>query len=852
MMKPENPNLRTVESGPAVAAEPGPPHDLQAKRKLAGAFLANRQYTAAATQARLATQLDSSGESDGLLATALFFGEDWAGAKEAYAGALLRAPEHGLAPHWRRQMRLCEQYLEVRPEVEVTDPRFGRPDATNTAFPKPIPDAMQQVVPLPFTRPSLMVLIGRKIGRGAGMLVDGGLGLMTMLIPDRALFGSTQRPRHTNWYVQKKALAALRIRGNSLADLISVLKLAKTRNNADRRNLFDAYAPGARARLMAPGTRAPRTAGIYRQTDGCWTDPESPTAGASYTLFGRNTDPAVTKLDDESTLMQPSPAEVARHLLHCDRGDGQLEIPFFNHIGSWWIQFQNHDWVVAGDPHPSEVHMVPLGPDDPRRERYGLEALPVPKRVESPHQDLARQGVRARTNVVTSWWDGSQIYGSGDTDLQLPSGEWVACGTLRTPSEATGEAGKGAHLDLPDGFLPVDPATGVERTGLVNRTWHLGLSFLHTLFAKEHNAIVDMLRSRYPTMGEEDLFQKARLINAAVMAKIHTVEWTPGVLPNRILNDGMNGNWYGLIANLFRHGKHRSALNDLIGIQIRNREFGGVLGNPTNKHGVEYTLTQEFMAVYRLHSLIKEKILFRSVDGARQQEVSVAEMRMRGATRLSRAIGHENIAYSAGTTHASQLTLNNFPRSLTEISLPGFPVLDLAMIDVLRDREDGVPRFNEFRRRWGMPQFTSWSDFTDDPDQIARLKRVYQQDGCSDQEAIDRVDLLVGTLGSAKRPSGYGFGEELFTLFILNATRRLEADPFYTIYYDAAHYTQAGLDWVDDVTLKDVLLRHYSGLARTGLANVENAFEPWDTDPALLNDPARHPLMHGGVDPVLE
>jgi hypothetical protein len=179
-------------------------------------------------------------------------------------------------------------------------------------------------------------------------------------------------------------------------------------------------------------------------------------------------------------------------------------------------------------------------------------------------------------------------------------------------------------------------------------------------------------------------------------------------------------------------------------------------------------------------------------------------------------------------------------------------VIDLAMTDVLRDREDRVPRFNEFRRRWGMPEFTTWADFTDDETVVAKLKQVYQTGGISEKEAIDRVDLLIGTLGSAKRPSGYGFGEELFTLFILNASRRLEADPFYTTLYDEAHYTQAGIDWVDDATLKGVLLRHYPGLAATGLSNVENAFEPWDTDPAQLADKSRHPLMYGGVDPIVE
>jgi hypothetical protein len=45
-----------------------------------------------------------------------------------------------------------------------------------------------------------------------------------------------------------------------------------------------------------------------------------------------------------------------------------------------------------------------------------------------------------------------------------------------------------------------------------------------------------------------------------------------------------------------------------------------------------------------------------------------------------------------------------------------------------------------------------------------------------------------------------------------------------------------------------VLLRHYPDLASTGLANVRNAFEPWDAGPVL--DPARHPLR--ACDPGLQ
>ena len=39
----------------------------------------------------------------------------------------------------------------------------------------------------------------------------------------------------------------------------------------------------------------------------------------------------------------------------------------------------------------------------------------------------------------------------------------------------------------------------------------------------------------------------ARRVNAAVMAKIHTVEWTPAVLPHPTVRAAMRGNWYGLL-----------------------------------------------------------------------------------------------------------------------------------------------------------------------------------------------------------------------------------------------------------------------------------------------------------------
>ena len=99
-----------------------------------------------------------------------------------------------------------------------------------------------------------------------------------------------------------------------------------------------------------------------------------------------------------------------------------------------------------------------------------------------------------------------------------------------------------------DGLLPLDPDPrlhGIDHAGF-NNNWWLGLSLLHTLFVKEHNAICDALKRTYSGWSNDQLFDKARMINAALIGKIHTVEWTPAILANPVLEQSMNIVWSGL------------------------------------------------------------------------------------------------------------------------------------------------------------------------------------------------------------------------------------------------------------------------------------------------------------------
>ena len=224
--------------------------------------------------------------------------------------------------------------------------------------------------------------------------------------------------------------------------------------------------------------------------------------------------------------------------------------------------------------------------------------------------------------------------------------------------------------------------------------------------------------------------------------------------------------------------------------------------------------------------------------------VAFQKTRQIGSHKITDRYAMADLFYSFGNQHPGQLVLNNYPRFMQELSIPGNPFFDMGTVDILRARERGVPRYNEFRRQLGLNPIHSFDDLSPDPAQARKLKAVYG----SDPADVEKLDLLVGTLSEGYRPTGYGFGETMFSIFLLNATRRLQADRFFTDSYTADVYTPEGLHWIDQTDMKTVILRHYPELADTGLANVSNAFEPWDTDETL--SPERHPLR--AFDPMLK
>jgi hypothetical protein len=556
-------------------------------------------------------------------------------------------------------------------------------------------------------------------------------------------------------------------------------QLVEIRDELRQKNLIDTEEPP----LETTSTPAPAATYPTRTNDGTYNDLRCPRMGSAGVRFGRNV-PLEETFPDIANLMNPNPRTVSLELL--TRTTFQ-PAEIINVLAAAWIQFQVHDWFMHKKGSWTHTHDIPVSEADSWHER--------PMRVPVTPADLPRVENSTRppayTNENSHWWDGSQVYGSN------------------TAQQAGLRLGRDGKVRVgADGRLGVDPASGREITGFNENMW-VGLSLLHSVFALEHNAICDTLRRHNAHWDDERLFQTARLVNAALMAKIHTVEWTPAILPNAVTRAALRTNWHGLLGDL---QKVFTGIND-------NELLGGIPGSPTDHHTAPYALTEEFASVYRMHTLIPDDYTIRSlVSGKTLGQFTLPEMSGRRGQQVMQQHDPADLFYSFGTSHPGAVRLHNYPKHLQTLVQDNGERFDLGTIDILRDRERGVPRYNRFRELFHKPPVRSFEELTDNAQWAEELRRVYDND-------LSKVDLMVG-LHAEPLPKGFGFSETAFRLFILMASRRLKSDRFLSKDYRPEIYTKEGFTWVEETSMTDVLTRHFPELA-PALKNVESAFHPW-------------------------
>ncbi|KAI3963312.1 hypothetical protein MKW98_022734 [Papaver atlanticum] len=533
----------------------------------------------------------------------------------------------------------------------------------------------------------------------------------------------------------------------------------------------------------------------YRTADGKYNDPFGDGVGSQGTFFGRNIPP----VNQKDQLLKPDPMVVAIKLLR--RKSYKDTGKQFNMIAASWIQFMIHDWI----DHLEETNQIELTAPKEVASQCPLKSFKFYKTKEVPtgFYDI-KQG---SLNTRTPWWDGSAIYGSNS--------KWLS--KVRTY--------KDGKLKISEDGLLMHDKDGVAISGDVRNSW-AGVSVLQALFIKEHNAVCDALKKEYHELDDEDLYRHARLVTSAVIAKLHTIDWTVELLKTDTLDAGMHANWYGLLGKKFK---------DTFG-HVGGSALGGLVGlKKPNNHGVPYSLTEEFVSVYRMHPLLPEHLILRDLSaapGPNKSLPSTAEIPMsdliglKGEKALSK-IGFKNQMVSMGHQACGSLELWNYPTWMWDLitqdenGLERPDHVDLPALEVYRDRERSVARYNEFRRGMLMIPISKWEDLTDDKEAIEVLNEVYGDD-------VEELDILVGLLAE-KKIKGFAISETAFFIFTIMATRRLEADRFFTSYFNEETYTEKGFNWVNTTeSLKDVMDRHYPEMTKKWM-NSASVFSVWDS-----------------------
>ncbi|MGO7964707.1 peroxidase family protein [Rhizobium ruizarguesonis] len=568
---------------------------------------------------------------------------------------------------------------------------------------------------------------------------------------------------------------------------MSLLNISVLREQLRTKNLFDTELPDAPPQATQQPPTIPEVVRTQRTFDGTYNDLSSPRMGAEGATFGRTMRPVYKP----ELFGQPNPIEVSRQLM---TRKAFIPARSLNVLAAAWIQFQVHDWVNhkrhdLGNAETDIALRMPNG--ELWTSSTGGQPEAFMRIAGNEVFRTAAGNYPVFKNITTPWWDGSEVYGNtAEKALYLRDG-----GRLKLTEDL---------------YLPTE-LNGMNVTGF-NESWWLGLSMMHTLFAREHNVLAAALMREYPDWEPDRIYHTARLIVSALIAKIHTTEWTPAILATRAIKIGLPANWYGA---------PKDWLTQLGIWMLDTHELKGIPQTTPDHHGIPYSLTEEFVSVYRLHPLIPDDYqFFNHETGAPTETLGFADIQGSGTDAKMRQLRLHNVIYSLGIAHPGAITLHNYPNALRQFQRMSGNVeeiIDLSVVDIVRDRHRGIPRFNDFREALHKPRLRNWEELSPDPETVRAIKALYGN--------IDMVDTMVG-LHSEPPPDGFGFSDTAFRVFILMASRRLQSDRFLTVDFRPEIYSPLGLDWIENNGMTSIILRHCPQLAPV-LPRTASAFAPF-------------------------
>lgn len=696
---------------------------------------------------------------------------------------------------------------------------FPTPDLTKDLVPKNSPEAARDQAPRS-TFDQIKGNVSKSVGNVLDQVVNKGVEIIDNATKD------------TPWenFGKDRSLPGI---------LKDISRPAHRRHQLEEHNLESAYPMDGKTGHIPDYLANKREAEVSRMPDGTGNDLEDPAMGAAGTRFQYNTKPDLRYDINDPPLMD------AAALLNREEFKA---LPVMNLLGVGSLQGNVHDWMDHGkhqNGHPDGFWKIPLPEDHPIRKYHGKDEMLIPKLMIDSTRTVGddKAGIRQTyQNTVTHWWDASEIYGSDKaTEDRLREHK---DGKMRLDEK---------------GLLPIGPE-GIPDTGF-NQNWNPLLEVIHTLYVREHNSIADMLTKAYPQnefsqwkeklpeilkpmfgdnlpdkltdeQYDDFIFSRARLINAAEKAKIHTVDWTPVALNNKTMTTAMEGNY----------GQEKVGWREF----VPNHEIGGIWGHKTQKAGIPYAMEEDFVQSYQeMHGLVPDELkLYDHTTGKEMGEIPLGAAMQANSRKVLEAAGFDNMLYSLAVDNAGQITTGNHPNFMRDINIRGH-FIDMAAVDILRGREKKLPRYNEYLRQMHEKPIESFEELVPTNVELReQIRKVYNND-------IEKVDTVIGTLAEwpHRTPETMGFSASTFLEFILMASRRVQADRFYTEDFRPEIYTPEGIERIRKLDgLKEIIERNAPGV-KDAISVRQSSFHPLgqvEGDQVKLGGPI--PLNNSGFD----
>lgn len=417
-------------------------------------------------------------------------------------------------------------------------------------------------------------------------------------------------------------------------------------------------------------------------------------------------------------------------------------------------QFVDHDLdLVPTDAIP--VHIpVPLGDPWLDPEATGTVIIPLDDSAYIEGTGTDPNHPRQLPNNITSWLDGSNIYGSDDHRASF----------LRTFENGELKVSEGNLLPFNDGSIENDDPRSGDPTSLfiagdVRANENSVLVSMHTLFVREHNRLADLLDDYHPDWNDEQIFQRARDINIAQYQSVIYNEYLPSLLGTDAVPhySGYDSSINPGISRTFATAAFRFGHSQLSSLIPRLDNQGEVIDSG---------------------NLNLSEVFFRSADVI--QEAGIDPILRGLASSLSQSVDTQII------DDVRNLLFRFGPDAIGR---------DLFATNLQRGRLHGLADYNTIREAFGLAAVHNFDQITSNEELQHQLESLYGN--------IDDIDAFVGLLAEDHLP-GSAVGETVQAVLLQQFLALREGDRFY---YEN-QFSAVEIAEIEETSLADIILRN--------------------------------------------